>query len=141
MTNSHFAFFFSCLDYLHILHFTLFRSTLESASVVWSSITSIHTKSLTHPEEACSPLLKSFSLCQLCVHKRFRKLKTHIASKMRPPFALSLIQVHRGFEIYHSLFITLVSSPSLLGMAENCLCLCWLFHYKKWSFCYMHLSW
>jgi hypothetical protein len=100
------TFSFSSLDCLYMLYFTLIRSKLEYASVVWNSITTTDANKLERIQQTFSALCYNIFLPH--VHYSYAKaleyLKLHTLRKRRYHLdALFIIQVYRGLKYCPSL--------------------------------------
>jgi hypothetical protein len=94
---------------MFILYFTLVRSKVEYASVVWNSITSTDAKKIgTHSAEVCALCYKRFfPQVDYSYDLALDQLKLHTLHKRRCHLdALFLTQVYRGSKFCPSVFET-----------------------------------
>jgi hypothetical protein len=107
----------SSLDYLYMLYFTLVRSKLQYASVVWNFITTTDSNKLRRIQQTFSAL--SYNRFLPHVYYNYAKaldyLKLHTKHKRRYHLhTLFLIQVYRGLKYCPSL-----SEPNVLRVPGN----------------------
>ncbi|PNF35360.1 hypothetical protein B7P43_G02582 [Cryptotermes secundus] len=103
------TFNYSTLGCMFILYFTLVRSKVEYASVVWNSITSTDGNKLERIQQKFTALCfkRCFSSSRLLLRFCFRQLKLHTLHKRRYHLdALFLVQVYRGSVLCPSAFET-----------------------------------
>jgi hypothetical protein len=109
---------------MFILYFTLVRSKVQYASVVWSSITSTDAKKLERIQQKFAALcLKRFFQVDYSYDLALDQLKLHTLHKRRYRLdALFLTQVYRGSK-FALLFWKLLVFGFLFDISETFLCL------------------